>query len=70
MTPPLSGATREDTATLSVHAQNPHFETPQGEFAQAGYPVMELDGGWKEWQRHDLAIEGEVGTGAKARDRA
>src|SRR5437764_14313000 len=27
------------------------------EFARAGYPVMELDGGWKEWQRHDLPIE-------------
>jgi rhodanese-related sulfurtransferase len=22
--------------------------------AQAGYPVMELDGGWKGWQKHDL----------------
>ena len=27
------------------------------EFARAGYPVMELDGGWKEWQRHGLPIE-------------
>ena len=27
------------------------------EFARAGYPVMELDGGWKEWQRHNLPIE-------------
>ena len=26
-------------------------------FARAGYPVMELDGGWREWQRHDLPIE-------------
>jgi rhodanese-related sulfurtransferase len=29
-------------------------------FAQAGYPVMELDGGWKEWQRHNLPIERET----------
>jgi rhodanese-related sulfurtransferase len=27
------------------------------EFARAGYPVMELDGGWKEWQRHNLPVE-------------
>jgi rhodanese-related sulfurtransferase len=27
------------------------------EFAPAGYPVMELDGGWKEWQRHNLPVE-------------
>ena len=30
------------------------------EFAQAGYSVMELDGGWKEWQRHNLPIERET----------
>ena len=29
-------------------------------FARAGYPVMELDGGWKEWQRHDLPTERET----------
>jgi hypothetical protein len=28
--------------------------------ALAGYPVMELDGGWKEWQRHNLPIEPET----------
>jgi rhodanese-related sulfurtransferase len=30
------------------------------EFAQAGYPVMELDGGWNAWQRHNLQIEPET----------
>jgi 3-mercaptopyruvate sulfurtransferase SseA len=30
------------------------------EFALAGYPVMELDGGCKEWQRHDLPTEQEA----------
>ena len=29
------------------------------EFAAAGYPVMELDGGWKEWQHNNLPIERE-----------
>ncbi|MEB3287406.1 MAG: rhodanese-like domain-containing protein [Vampirovibrionales bacterium] len=27
------------------------------EFAGAGYPVMELDGGFDEWQAHDLPVE-------------
>ena len=26
-------------------------------FAEHGYPVMELDGGFDEWQKHDLPIE-------------
>ena len=27
------------------------------QFAKNGYPVMELDGGFKSWQGHDLNIE-------------
>lgn len=27
-------------------------------FASQGYPVMEMDGGFKAWQEHDLDIEG------------
>lgn len=26
-------------------------------FAEHGYPVMELDGGFDEWQKHDLPVE-------------
>ncbi len=26
-------------------------------FAEHGYPVMELDGGFDEWQKHDFPIE-------------
>ena len=28
-------------------------------FAEAGYPVMELEGGWKGWQRHGFPVEKE-----------
>jgi len=27
------------------------------EFADAGYPVMEMDGGFRAWKEHDLKIE-------------
>jgi rhodanese-related sulfurtransferase len=27
------------------------------DFGRAGYPVMELEGGWKEWQRNKLPTE-------------
>jgi rhodanese-related sulfurtransferase len=27
------------------------------EFARQGYPVMEMDGGWVAWTKHQLAIE-------------
>jgi len=27
------------------------------EFAGKGYPVMEMDGGFDEWQEHDFEIE-------------
>src|SRR5579884_1585085 len=30
-------------------------------FASAGYPVMELDGGWDEWKEHGLKIDREQG---------
>lgn len=26
-------------------------------FAEAGYPVMEMEGGWDEWQGHKLPME-------------
>lgn len=32
-------------------------------FAEAGYPVMEMDGGFDEWKEHDLEVE----TGATRR---
>ena len=27
------------------------------EFAKAGYPVLEMDGGWEAWKENDLPIE-------------
>ena len=27
------------------------------EFARQGYPVMELDGGWLSWTKHNLPVE-------------
>lgn len=27
------------------------------QLAGAGYPVMEMDGGWKAWQAHELPVE-------------
>ncbi|HEY9745101.1 MAG TPA: rhodanese-like domain-containing protein [Oculatellaceae cyanobacterium] len=26
-------------------------------FAEAGYPVMEMEGGWKAWVEHELPVE-------------
>jgi rhodanese-related sulfurtransferase len=27
------------------------------EFAKAGYPVLEMDGGWEAWKENDLPVE-------------
>ena len=34
------------------------------EFASDGYPVMEMDGGFKAWKEHDLKIEKGQPSGA------
>jgi rhodanese-related sulfurtransferase len=38
-------------------------------FAQAGYPVMEMDGGWEAWKEHDLPIESGEASSKSAKTR-
>jgi rhodanese-related sulfurtransferase len=34
------------------------------EFAERGFPVMEMDGGWKAWLQHKLPVENSAATQA------
>ncbi len=52
------GLTKDKTNVLYCYSQVCHLAaTAALKFAQIGYPVMELEGGFDEWQGHGLKIE-------------
>jgi len=56
--PTLEGLERDKTNVLYCYSHVCHLAaTAPVEFAGKGYPVMEMDGGFKAWREHDLEIE-------------
>jgi rhodanese-related sulfurtransferase len=54
----LEGLSRDKTNVLYCYSMVCHLAaTAAVEFAGAGFPVMELEGGFDEWQEHGLDVE-------------
>ena len=54
----LKGLSRDKTNVLYCYSQVCHLAaTAALEFAGKGYPVMELDGGWRWWKDAALTVE-------------
>jgi rhodanese-related sulfurtransferase len=52
------GLTKNKTNVLYCYSQVCHLAAAAAvKFAGMGYPVMELEGGFDEWQEHGLEIE-------------
>ena len=54
----LEGLRKDKTNVLCCYSQVCHLAASAAvEFASKGYPVMEMDGGFRAWKEHDLDIE-------------
>ena len=54
----LEGLRKDKTNVLYCYSQVCHLATTAAvEFASKGYPVMELEGGFRAWKEHDMDIE-------------
>ena len=54
----LEGLRKDKTNVLYCYSQVCHLAaTAAVEFASKGYPVMELEGGFRTWKEHDMDIE-------------
>jgi len=54
----LEGLRKDKTNVLYCYSQVCHLAaTAAVEFASKGYPVMELEGGFRGWKEHDMDIE-------------
>lgn len=52
------GLDKEKTNVIYCYSHVCHLAArAAAEFAAKGYPVMEMDGGFKEWVRHKLTVE-------------
>lgn len=53
-----AGLVKDKQNILYCYSEVCHLAaTAAVEFARAGYPVMELQGGWDEWQEYSLPVE-------------
>ena len=54
----LEGLRKDKTNVLYCYSQVCHLAaTAAVEFASKGYPVMELEGGFRAWKENDMEIE-------------
>jgi len=54
----LEGLRKDKTNVLYCYSQVCHLAATEAvEFAFKGYPVMELEGGFRAWKEHDMEIE-------------
>ena len=54
----LAGLLKDKTNVLYCYSQVCHLAaTAAVEFARKGYPVMELEGGFRAWKEHKLEVE-------------
>jgi rhodanese-related sulfurtransferase len=55
----LKGLDRKKINVMYCYTQQCHAATEAClKFAREGFPVMELEGGWKAWREYGLEIEG------------
>jgi len=54
----FTGLSRNDTNVIYCYCEVCHLAPAAAKFfAEHGYPVMELEGGFEHWQRHNLPVE-------------
>ena len=54
----LEGLRKDKTNVLYCYSHVCHLAaTAAVEFASKGYPVMEMEGGFRAWKEHDMEIE-------------
>ena len=54
----LEGLREERVNVIYCYSQVCHLAAAAAaKFASRGFPVMEMDGGFKSWQEHDLEVE-------------
>lgn len=54
----VTGLAKDKQNILYCYSHVCHLAaTAAVQFAGAGYPVMEMDGGWKAWMKHELPVE-------------
>ena len=54
----LGGVRKDKTNVLCCYSQVCHLAAAAAlEFASKGYPVMELEGGFRSWKEHEMDIE-------------
>ena len=54
----FSGLSRDKTNIIYCYSQVCHLAAAAAKhFAEHDYPVMELEGGFEEWQRNNLPVE-------------
>lgn len=52
------GLRREVPNVVLCYSQACHLAAKAGfEFSRAGFPVLEMDGGWEAWSEQDLPVE-------------
>lgn len=54
----LAGLSKDKQNILYCYSHVCHLAAAAAvQFASAGYPVMELDGGWEAWTEYDMPVE-------------
>ena len=54
----LQGLSRDATNVIYCYSQTCHLASHAAQFfAQRGYPVMEMEGGFAAWKENDLEVE-------------
>ena len=57
----LQGLLKDKTNILVCYTQQCHLAANAALFfAERGYPVMEMDGGFEAWEENDLDVEHEI----------
>lgn len=65
---PASGLSKQNTNVVYCYSQTCHLGAKACvAFANQGFPVMEMDGGFEAWKDHDLEIERESENRLKAK---
>ncbi|MDB6023609.1 MAG: Sulfurtransferase [Pedosphaera sp.] len=60
----LEGLSKDRTNVVYCYSMVCHLAAAAAyKFADRGFPVMELDGGFDEWQEHGLKVETEANRG-------
>ncbi len=65
----LDGLRKDTLNILYCYTQQCHLAaTAAVEFAEKGFSVMEMDGGFEAWKENELEVESETSEGMRKRD--